>query len=85
MHLTLWSRIFLETLNLCSLYLVELEDRVHQILPFDPIMNRTNPVHILISYSFEINFNIILPSAPWPSKRIRSVRFSYHIDKTENK
>jgi len=64
---------------------VELEDGAHQILPFDPIMNQTNPVHILLSYSFEVNFNIVLQSPPCPSKRIRSVRFSYHANNIENK
>jgi len=34
----------------------------------DPYMSQLNPVHILISYSFEIQFNIILPSTPWSPK-----------------
>jgi hypothetical protein len=72
----------------CSTYVpctfVEPEDRVHKILLFDAIVNQTNPVHILLSCSFKINFDILLPSAPWPSKRIRSVRLSYHADNIKN-
>jgi hypothetical protein len=36
--------------------------RFHNSLPLDPIMNYTNPDHILKLCFFKIHFNIILPS-----------------------
>jgi hypothetical protein len=41
---------------------------VNKIPPLDSIKSRLNAVHTFMSYISKINFNIILPCTPWPSK-----------------
>jgi len=37
---------------------------VHKSPPLDLILNQLNSVHIFVSHSFKINFDILLPAKP---------------------
>jgi hypothetical protein len=43
---------------------MKVNHRGHGSLPLVPIPNQMNPLHILLSYSLQRNFNTVVPSAP---------------------
>jgi len=61
--------IVAQLVKICSVfYGTEVYYRVHKNLPLVPILSRMILVHTLMSYIFNISFNIILPSRFRPSR-----------------
>jgi hypothetical protein len=50
-------------------------------MPLAPILSQMNPIHVIISYLFEIHFEIILSSTPTISKKLHTLHSSPSIIK----
>jgi hypothetical protein len=61
---------------ICILWSPKVKYRLHNSPSFFLILNHTNSVHVLPSYTFNIHFNIILPYSPSLSRGLRHSDFT---------
>jgi len=74
-----WRIIFVQLFKLLPFKDPKVCSSIHKSQPVFHILSQVSPIHILQFYTFKIHFNIILPSTPWSSEWLLSIRVCRQI------